>query len=56
MNIKSFQAYLEKRISKKEVACIEKQARLEKRALQALQDDISKAAAEYVAKENTLRR
>jgi len=51
MKTKSFQKYLEKRLGKKEVAEITEQARLEKQALQGLQDDVSNAVAEYMAQE-----
>ena len=43
--------YLEKRLNKKEIAEIEEQALLEQRALKNLQDDISRAVAEYMAQE-----
>ena len=52
MKTKSFEKYLEKRLNKKEIAKIEKQALLEKNALQNLQQDISKVVTEYVAQEN----
>ena len=52
MKTKSFQSYLKKRLDKKEIAEIEEQAGLEKRALQKLQEDISKAVADYMAKED----
>jgi transcriptional regulator with XRE-family HTH domain len=52
MKTKSFQNYLEKRLDKKEIAQIEKQALLERKALQNLQHDISKVVAEYMAQEN----
>lgn len=51
MKTKSFQTYLQKRLDKKEIAEIEEQALLEKQALQRLQDDISKAVADYMANE-----
>jgi transcriptional regulator with XRE-family HTH domain len=52
MKTKNFQAYLKKRLDKKEIAEIEERANLEKQALQRLQDDISKAVSNYMAKEN----
>ena len=52
MKTKSFQMYLRKRLDKKEIAEIEEQAKLEKEALQRLQDDISKAVADYMTKED----
>lgn len=51
MKTKSFQKYLEKRLGKKEIAEIAEQARLEKQALQGLQDDVSNAVAEYMTQE-----
>lgn len=52
MKTKSFQSYLEKRLHKKEIAELEKQALLEKKALQNLQQDISKIVNDYTAQEN----
>jgi len=52
MKTKSFQNYLEKRLDKKEILELEKQARLEKKALQNLQSDISKVVADYMDQEN----
>jgi transcriptional regulator with XRE-family HTH domain len=51
MKTKSFQAYLEKRLNKKEITEIKEQAKLEKQALQNLQSDISNAIAEYMSQE-----
>lgn len=51
MKAKSFQQYLEKRINKNEIDEIEKQAQLEVEFLSALQNDISKAVAGYMADE-----
>lgn len=47
---KSFQAYLEKRLDKDEIAEIERQARLEKRVLETLQNDIARAMKNYMKK------
>ena len=52
MKTKSFEKYLEKRLNKREISQIKKQALLEKNALQSLQQSISMAVTEYVAKEN----
>lgn len=52
MKTKSFQKYLEQRLSKNEITEIEHIASLEKKALEALQSDISKAIASYMAQEN----
>lgn len=52
MQTKSFQEYLEKRLSKDEICQIERQAQFEKIALQALQNDISNAIEKYMVKEN----
>ena len=51
MKTKSFQNYLEKRLNKKEISQLEKQAFLEKQALQSLQCDVSKIVTEYMHKE-----
>jgi len=51
MKTKSFHNYLKQRLNKKDISEIEEQALLEKKALQALQNDISKAVAEYMVKE-----
>lgn len=52
MKTKSFQTYLEKRLSKKEIAEIEKMAALEKKILQNLQNDIKKTVADYMKRED----
>ena len=52
MKTKSFQSYLEKRLHKEEIAQLEKQALLEKKALQNLQQDISKVVNDYTIQEN----
>jgi transcriptional regulator with XRE-family HTH domain len=52
MKTKSFQEYLEKRLSKAEIAEIELQAKFEKEALVALQKDITQAIDSYMKKEN----
>ncbi len=48
MKTKNFNAYLEKRLNKSEIAEIEKSAKLEMEFLQSLQADISKAVARYM--------
>ena len=45
---KSFQKLMEKRLTKSEIAEIERQAILEARALKSLQDDITKAMNDYM--------
>lgn len=52
MPLKSFQEHLESRLNKDEIAELESQAELEYQALKSLQDDVSKAVAEYMAKEH----
>lgn len=52
MKAKSFQKYLEKRLDQSEVAEIEKLAKLEMEFLRSLQEDVSSAVANYMAKEN----
>jgi hypothetical protein len=51
MPLKSFQKHLESRLNKDEIAELEAQAELEYYALSSLQDDVSKAVAEYMATE-----
>jgi transcriptional regulator with XRE-family HTH domain len=51
MKTKNFQTYLKTRLDRKEIAEIEEQAQLEMQTLQRLQDDISKAIADYMTKE-----
>ncbi|MCL5260192.1 MAG: helix-turn-helix domain-containing protein [Gammaproteobacteria bacterium] len=51
MRTKNFHTYLKKRLDKKEIAEISKQALLEKQALQKLQDDISKIIYEYMGEQ-----
>lgn len=51
MKTKSFQRYLEKRLDKSEIAEIEKVAKLEMEFLKSLQEDVSKAVANYMAEE-----
>ena len=51
MKTKNFQAYLEKRLDKSEIAEIEKLAELEMDFLRSLQEDVSKAVANYMAEE-----
>ena len=50
MERKSFQKYLEKRLDKNEIAEIECQAKLEKKVLEGLQQDIAKAMDNYLKK------
>lgn len=52
MKTKSFDKYLQKRLDKSEIAEIEKLAKLEMEYLQSLQEDVSKAVANYMAHEN----
>jgi hypothetical protein len=52
MRTKSFQEYLEKRLSKAEIAEIEEQAKLEIKVLRALQKSISDALTDYMKKTN----
>ena len=52
MKSKSFKAHLANRLSKKEIAEIEKAAKMEHESLQMLQQDVSKAVIEYMAKHN----
>ncbi|MFA6526821.1 MAG: helix-turn-helix domain-containing protein [Candidatus Babeliales bacterium] len=51
MERKSFQKYLEKRFTKPEIKDIERQAELEKRAMQNLQQDIANLMSDYMEKE-----
>lgn len=51
MKAKNFQQYLEKRLDKDEIAEIEKLAALEMEYLQALQEDVSNAVANYMSEE-----
>jgi transcriptional regulator with XRE-family HTH domain len=50
MKTKSFQEYLEKRLSKEEIAEIEEQAELEVRILKSIQKALSDAMSEYMKK------
>jgi transcriptional regulator with XRE-family HTH domain len=52
MRTKSFQDYLEKRLSKEEIAEIEAQAKLEIKVLKALQKEIANAMSVYMEKSN----
>ena len=52
MKTRSFQSYLEKRLSKKEIAEIERQAELEVKILKSIQDTISKTMTEYMEVNN----
>ncbi len=49
---KSFQALMEKRLSKAEIAEIEQQVTLEAKALKALQSDITYAMDDYMKEKN----
>jgi len=51
MKAKSFKAYLEKRLDKNEIKELEILVELEAKFLKSLQDDISKAIAQYMAHE-----
>ena len=51
MKIKSFQKYIETRLSKNEIAEIEQQVELEIQALQALRDAIAQAVNSYMKTE-----
>ena len=51
MKAKSFQQYLEKRLDASEIAEIEKLAAFEMECLRSLQEDVSSAVANYMAKE-----
>lgn len=50
MKLKSFDKYLATRLSKAEINAIEKRAKLEKKVLERLQQDISQAMARYMKK------
>lgn len=50
MKLKNFRTYLETRLSKEDIAEIERQAKLEKRILESLQKDITRAVEEYMKK------
>lgn len=52
MKKRSFERYLEKRFDKKEIAAIEKAAKMEYDSLRMLQQDVAKAVASYMKKEN----
>lgn len=52
MKTKSFQEYLEKRLDKKEIAQIEKQAQREIEMLISMQQGISKMVDDYMQKNN----
>lgn len=51
MRGKKFQDYLEKRLTQSEIVDIERRAKLEKQALQALQKDIAQAVRVYMQEE-----
>jgi hypothetical protein len=48
MKLKNFQDYLEKRLTTRQIAEIKRQAALEKRALQTLQNDVASAMKRYM--------
>ena len=50
--MKKFQDYLEKRLDKEEIYQIEMQAASELEFLKAMQDDVSRAVAQYMAQES----
>lgn len=52
MKVKSFKNYLESRLKKEDIVEIEQQAGVEFEALKALQEDVSRTVAEYMAKEH----
>ncbi len=52
MKVKSFREYLNKRLDKKEIASLEKAARMEYETLKMLQRDVSKALSTYMAEQN----
>jgi DNA-binding Xre family transcriptional regulator len=52
MNKKSFQDYLEKRLTSAEITEIERHAQFEKHALHTLQTDVALALDVYMKKEN----
>jgi len=52
MKTKKFNDYLKKRLNKLEIAEIEEQAQIEIALLKSFQEDISKAVANYMAKED----
>jgi transcriptional regulator with XRE-family HTH domain len=51
MKTESFQKYIETRLTKAEIAEIDRQARLEAKAFLALQKDVAKAMNDYMEKE-----
>lgn len=52
VKIKSFQSLLEKRLTKAEIAEIEHKAKLEAKALKALQNDITNVVDDYMKEQN----
>lgn len=50
MKKKSFEAYLAKRLNKEEIAGLEQAAKMEYESLKILQEDVSKAVIDYMAK------
>jgi len=52
MKTKSFQAYLDKRLDKAEIAELEKLAKLEFDIMKSFQEDIANAVATYMTEEN----
>jgi antitoxin component HigA of HigAB toxin-antitoxin module len=51
MKVKNFKAYLEKRLDKKEIASIEKAAKLEHEIFKSLQEDIANAVINHMKEE-----
>ena len=52
MKVKNFHDYLDQRLNKKEIARIEKAAKIEFESLKMLQKDISQAVSDYMEKNN----
>jgi len=52
MKTKKLSDYIQTRLSKKEIAAIDKQAKLEVQALKSLQNDITRAMNEYMKEKN----
>ena len=52
MKLKKFDDYLKKRLDKAEISSIEQQASLEAESLLSLQEDVSKAVANYMAEKD----
>jgi transcriptional regulator with XRE-family HTH domain len=52
MEVKDFKTYFETRLDKNEIQKLEYQAEVELEALKALQEDVSRTIAAYIAKEH----